>query len=243
LTTSKRLVSLSFEFFEDDYAGNLEKLLEGILKAPKGSIIVAPELCLTSFSFTKMDEAVLFGESALLKIKEASKDKIVIFTLITKEDKNYFNTALIIHDKTIKYTQSKHKLFKFGQEDSYFTAKKEDNIKIVEIDGIRFGILICFEIRFTRLWSKIQGADIIVIPALWGILRKKQFEIICDSMAVLNQAYVIASNSKNSDMASSSAIITPFGESLRDDSLSYLEYEADLKEIVKMRRYMDVGLR
>ena len=241
--TSKKLVVLSFSFFEDRYEDNLKKLLSGILKAPKGSIVLAPELCLTNFSFDDMDRASAFGESSMSKIKEASKDKIVSFSLTTKKDDNFFNTALIIHDGEIKYQQNKYKLFKFGDEDRYFKSGDEDKIQIVEIDGIKFATLICFEIRFKELWKKIEGADIILIPALWGKLRKKQFEIITSSLAVINQAFVMASDSKNSDMAGSSAIITPFGERLLDDSKDYLEFEADLNEIKKMRRYMDVGIK
>lgn len=243
LMTSKKLVVLSFAFFYDEYEENLQKLLIGILKAPKGSVVLAPELCLTNFSFDDMDKSAKFGEESLKKIKEASKDKIVSFSLTTKKDDNFFNTVLIIHDGEIKYRQDKYKLFKFGDEDKYFRAGDEDKIQIVEIDGIKFATLICFEIRFKQLWKRIEGADIVLVPALWGKLRKKQFEIITNSLAVINQAFVMASDSKNSDMAASSAIITPFGESLLDDSKDYLEFDADLSEIKKMRRYMDVGIK
>ena len=119
----------------------------------------------------------------------------------------------------------------------------DEDIKIVEVNGIRIAVLICFEIRFCDLWRKIQGADIIFVPALWGKLRKKQLEIISDALAVVNQAYVIVSNSKNDNMASSSAIITPFGDSYRDDKKELLEIEFDKNLVNKMRRYMDVGIR
>jgi hypothetical protein len=85
--------------------------------------------------------------------------------------------------------------------------------------------------------------DILLVPALWGILRKRQLEIISDSLAVINQCYVMVSNSKNEDMASSSAIITPFGECVRDDEKDILQMQYDKKEIIKMRRYMDVGIK
>jgi len=241
--TSRKLVILSYAFFEDRYEQNLEKLLNGILKAPKGSIVLAPELCLTNFSFDDMEKSAKFGEEALKKIKDASKDKIVSFSLTTKKDGDYFNTVLIISDGIVKYEQNKYKLFKFGDEDKYFKAGDEEDIKIVEIDGIKFATLICFEIRFKQLWQRIEGADIILIPALWGKLRKKQFEIITSSLAVINQAYVMASGSKNSDMAASSSIITPFGDRVLDDSKDYLELETDLSDIKKMRRYMDVGIK
>jgi len=242
LTTSKNLVALQFPFFEDKYEENLKKLTTLIKESPKDSVVVAPELCLTNFSFDKMQEAADFGEVALKEILELSKERVIALTLTEKIDGKFYNSAKILHNGKVIHTQPKIKLFKFGDEDKYFQAGDEKNIKIVKIDGLRYAILICFEIRFIQFWQQLQGADIIMIPALWGKLRKEQFEAITRSMAIINQAFVIASDSSNSDMASSSGIITPFGKEYRDDNSQFITLNADLKEIKKMRRYMDIGL-
>jgi predicted amidohydrolase len=242
LTTSRKLVTISFDFYEDAYEKNLKKLIDGVKSAPSSSIVLAPELCLTNFSFDKMDKASKFGEKALEELKKLSYEKIISFSLTTKRNKKFYNTSVLLYDGKIVYQRDKYKLFKFGDEHKYFEAGCKEDIKIVEVDGIKFGILICFEIRFIELWKKLQGVDILLVPALWGILRKKQLEIISNSLGIINQCYIMVANSKNSDMASSSAIITPFGEVVRDDSKDMLEMEFDKKEITKMRRYMDVGI-
>ena len=242
MTTFKQLVSISYDFYDDSYEKNLAKLLEGIKRAKNGSIVLAPELCLTNFSFNDIQKASNFGSRAIPKILELSKDKLISFSLTTKRDDKYYNTAIICYNGKIVFQRDKYKLFRFGDEHKYFSEGSLEDVKIVEIDGVRFAILICFEIRFTTLWEKIKGADVILIPALWGILRKEQLEIISNSLAVINQAYVIVSNSKNSDMAGSSAIITPFGEQVRDDKKDFLEMDFKKSEIKKMRRYMDVGI-
>ncbi len=244
MTTSKKeLIALQFPFFEDKYEENLQKLIGYIQKAPTGSVVVAPELCLTNFSFDKMEESAQFGERALKKLLELSNDKVIAFTLTEKINGKFYNSAKILYEGKVMHTQPKMKLFKFGDEDKYFQEGSEENIKIVEIDGLKYAILICFEIRFINFWERLQGADIILIPALWGILRKEQFEAITKSMAIINQAFVIASDSSNSNMASSSGIITPFGEEFRDDDNEFISYQANLNEIKKMRRYMDVGIK
>jgi predicted amidohydrolase len=242
MTSKKELIALQFPFFEDSYEENLRKLVTYIKQAPDGSTIVAPELCLTNFSFEKMDEAAKFGEEALEEIRELSLNKTIIFTLTQKQEDKFYNNAKIIHNGQIIYSQAKANLFKFGDEDKFFIAGKQKDIKIVEIDGLKYAILICFEIRFINLWEQIKGADIIVIPALWGKLRKEQFEAITKSLAIINQAFVIVSDSANDNMASSSGIITPFGIEYRDDDSECISHLADLKEIKKMRRYMDIGL-
>jgi predicted amidohydrolase len=103
--------------------------------------------------------------------------------------------------------------------------------------------MICFELRFIELWKKLQGADIICIPSMWGEPRKEHFETLTKALAITNQCYVIASNSSNVDMASSSGIINPFGKYIRDDSANILIDTYDQNEIKKMRRYMNIGLK
>ena len=240
--TSKQLVALQFSYHDSSYHDNLSHLLKLIKQSDENAIVLAPELCLTNFSFDKMDEAAAFGKKALAKILPLSKNRVIAFSMTEKRDGKFYNTSKILFAEKIVHSQDKVKLFKFGQEHDYFEAGSEEKIKIVEINGIRFAILICFEIRFTQLWDLIKGADVIMIPALWGKLRKSQLVSITTAMAIINQAFVIVADSSQEDMASASGIITPFGKALRDDAKEFISLDTDLKEIKKMRRYMDIGL-
>ena len=58
----------------------------------------------------------------------------------------------------------------------------------------------------------------------------------------MNQCYVIASNSTNENMASSSGIINPFGIEKRDDNQNIISLQYDKKEIKEMRRYLNIGI-
>ena len=77
---------------------------------------------------------------------------------------------------------------------------------------------------------------------MWGIKRKDHYESISKALALVNQAFVVASNSANSNMAKGSAIITPFGDTIKDDSKTILEKEFSKDEILKIRKYIDIGL-
>ncbi|WP_281951825.1 carbon-nitrogen hydrolase family protein [Nitrosophilus kaiyonis] len=239
--TSKNLCSLQFKTSEN-FEKNLLVLKNLIKSTPKNSIIVAPEVCLTGFAYDRFDEAANFSKQAIKEILPLTDNKIVTFTTIEKKEDGFYNIAKVIYKKEIVYEQPKVKLFKFGGETEYFEAGSLDDIKIFEIDGIKFGLLICFELRFLEIWQRLKGADIILVPAMWGKLRKKHFEQFTEALAVMNQCFVIASDSANDDMAKSSAIISPFGEVFRDDRLVKLCKNCDLNEIRKMRRYMDIGL-
>lgn len=226
----------------NDFEENLQTLKDLINSCTQNSIILAPELAIVGFAYTKMQKASEFSKKAIEELKELSQNKIIAITTIIKEDDKFFNRLFILFNKKIVHTQDKIKLFPLGDEDKFFTPAKEQNIKIIEINGIKIATLICFELRFPTLWEQIKGADIILNPAMWGVKRKEHYESISKALALVNQCFVVASNSANSNMAKGSAIICPFGEVIKDDSKTILEADFDKNEILKVRKYIDIGL-
>ena len=236
------LVSLQFET-TSNYENNLAKLISLINLCEKNSLILAPELCLSGFDYENFLQASLFSNNAIEILTKLSDDKTICITMIMKKDDKFYNTLFVFHNKNIIHTQSKVKLFTLGNEDKYFTSGDKKDIKIFEINGIKISALICFELRFVDYWKLLQGSDIILIPAMWGKIRKQNYESLTNSLAILNQCYVIASDSTNNDMASSSGIISPFGKEIRDDNKEIISIFYDKKEIKKMRKYLDVKIK
>jgi omega-amidase len=225
-----------------DFFQNLEHLKELIKQCDDKSIILAPELALTGFCYDRMQEASNFALKAIEEIRELSENKTVALTFITKKEDNFFNTLHLFSDKKIIHTQSKFKLFPLGDELEHFSAGKENDIKIIEINGLKIATLICFELRFPKLWEKVKGADIILNPAMWGLKRKDHYETISKSLALVNQCFVIACNSADNNMAKGSAIISPFGNVTKNDEQEIIKEEIDLEEIKKVRTYINIGL-
>ena len=220
------------------YQKNLDKLLELIKENQDKQIIVAPEVYLTAYDYEHLTTAAKFSAKALKILKSKVNNQIVVITLILEEGDYFVNQAVVIHKHKVVYKQNKVKLFKLGDEDLYLMAGKKKKIQPFEIDGVKYALLICFELRFKDLWKQIEGADVVLIPARWGLARKKHLEILSTALAVMNQCYVLLSNSSNSDMASSSAIISPNGRVLLDDSKEAITGTIDFREIKKMRRYI-----
>jgi len=239
--TSRSLYSLQFKT-TSNFETNLSKLESLILKCENNSIILAPEVCLSGFYYEDMRSASIFTLQAIKKLKVLSINKIIALTMIEEKESNYYNTLFVFFNGEIVYKQSKVELFTIGGEIENF-KKISIPFKIFEIDGIKFGALICFELRFINHWQELRGADIILVPAMWGKSRKKHFEQLNSALAIANQCYVIASDSSNEDMAKSSAIITPFGDIKSGDTKELLQYEFKNSEIKKMRRYIDVGIQ
>lgn len=227
----------------NNYETNLENLKQLIIDASDDSIILAPELALTGYSYHNIDEAANFTTKAIEEIKKLSQNKSIALTMITKEDENYFNTFFLISDKEIVHQQSKNKLFTLNDEEVYFCAKGEHHINIFEHKGIKIGVLICFELRFIELWQNLRGADLILVPAMWGSQRKENFITLSNALATINQCYVMSSSPTNEEFSANSAIISPNGEALRDNSKKVITSSFDFNEIKKIRRVLYTGLR
>ena len=217
------------------YEENLSKLIS-LIEESSADLIVAPELVLTNFDYEHFEEASAFYDIALSRLLELISDKILVLTLTKKENNNFYNQAVVIHNHQVVYRQNKYKLFTLGDELKYFEAGEEKNICTFTINGISYALLICFELRFKELWREIEGVDVVLIPARWGKTRKKHLETLSQALAIMNQSFVVLSNSADEDMAHSSSIISPWGEVTMDDNLEIIEADIHLKEVKKVRR-------
>ena len=220
------------------YQENFDTLLEYLHLHQDKHIVVAPEVFLTGFDYEHMTTAAKFSASALKQLKKEVDEQIVVVTLILEDGDDFVNQAVVIHKHKIVHKQNKVKLFKLGDEDLYFRAGKKKKIQPFVIEGVRYALLICFELRFKELWGQIEGADVVLIPSRWGAARKAHVEILSRALAVMNQCYVVLANSADKEMAKSSGIISPSGEIVMDDNKESIEATIDFREIKKMRRYI-----
>ena len=226
-----------------NYNNNLQTLLTLIKETSDNTLIVAPEVCLTAYDYNNFDAVLEFASYAIEEIKKVSFNKIIILTIIEKRDGEVFNFAKVFHNGEVVYERAKARLFRFGDEHKYMSEGSDDNIRIVEVDGIKIAIFICFELRFKELWKNSEGADVIAVPSYWGVLRTEHFKAFTQTLAIMNQCFVVASDSLDEECTKMSGIINPQGEVQRNGKEASLTVEFSKKEIDSMRRYMDVGLK
>ena len=236
------LCSLSF-LTSSNYSDNLQTLLSLINATKENSIVVAPEVCLTAYDYANFEAVLDFAPNAVEEIKKASLNKTVILTIIERRGEEVFNFVKVFYNGEVVYERPKVRLFRFGDEHKYMSEGSDDSIKIIEVNGIKIALFICFELRFKELWQMSEGADVIAVPSYWGALRTEHFKAFTQTLAIMNQCYVVASDSMNEDCTKMSGIITPQGEVHRNGNKPCLELEYKPKEITLMRRYMDVGIK
>ncbi|HHH72669.1 MAG TPA: carbon-nitrogen hydrolase family protein [Sulfuricurvum sp.] len=241
ISDSRPLCSLVFRTQGRSYEENLDTLLSLIDQTPEDAIVLAPEVCLTGFDYENFAAAADFSLRADTRLRRYAERRTIVLTMIVRRAEGYFNVARVYHNGKIVHEQAKAKLFALGEEDRWFEAGGSEAVAVFEIDGIRMGILICFELRFTALWEQLKGAEIIFVPAQWGRLRASHFDILGKGLAVANECYVVQSDTDNDDTTGIGGVITPFGDGARNREAILLQ-EYIPQEVKKMRRYLNVGI-
>lgn len=222
---------------------NLARVLKAIQESEEGAILLTPELVFSGFCYQKMEEANEFSKYATEQLLKASTKHTIITTMIEKKRHKFYNNLKVFSRGELVHKQAKYELFLLGDEHLHFAPGSINEIIPFRIDSINCGALVCFELRFIELWSRLKGVDIIFIPAQWGKARKDHFETLCKALAIANESFVVASGSASLNMAKSSAIISPYGRVYKDDSLEVIHAKIDLAEVEKMRKYINIGLK
>lgn len=111
------------------------------------------------------------------------------------EGEKYYNTCPVFdRDGNLIALYSKLHLYSYyGCNEADYISSGEYPI-MVELDGVKFGLTICYDIRFPELYRAYAeaGADVLVNCAAWGSKKPIPWEIMTKSRAVENQSYMIA---------------------------------------------------
>jgi 5-aminopentanamidase len=131
------------------------------------SLICFPECFLQGYLTEKVlaeKYAINLNSLAFKSIlKQLAKNKpMIAFGLIEEEDKNLFNTAVVIKEGELMGKYRKIHLLKGEQ-----IFKSGSEYPVFEINGLRFGINICYDTQFTEASVNLanQGVKLILCPA------------------------------------------------------------------------------
>lgn len=219
-----------------DYEQNLELLIRRIEES-KADLVLAPEVFLTGFDYEHFDRAAGFANQARSALEKLSNTKAIALTMIEQIDGKFYNSFKCFASGKLVHDQRKQELFVLGDETRYFEAGSADQTMFFELNGWKIGVLICFELRFPTLWHKLNGCDMVLVPAQWGKARADHLSILSNALAITNRAFVVVANSANDDMAKRSAIYSPWGE-----KAEHLIANIDKKEIKKAKRLIPYGV-
>lgn len=206
-----------------------ERLIE---LAKNSDVIILPELWSTGYYPTPVENfADKDGKRTSEFICAAARKfsvNIIGGSVIVSSGEEIFNRCIVANRRgEIVATYDKTHLFSFAQENKVFRAGNK--ISTVELDGVRCGLAICYDLRFPEFIRKIAlaGAEIIFIPAAWSLKRLTPRQILTKARAIENQVFVVFANSSGK-----SEIVNPRGEVIAESGRGeeILTTEIDLRE-------------
>ena len=186
-----------------DKKSNFEKISSLASTIQNTDVIVLPEVWTVGWScedFLSSAEYIKHSETIEF-LKELAKQKnanVIGGSFIQKVDgTNCFNTCPVIDRKgnLIALYNKNHLYSYYGCHEGKY-IKAGENAVMVNLDGINFGLTICYDIRFPEIYRTYRksGADVFVNCAAWASTKPMQWEMMTRSRAIENQTFMVAVN-------------------------------------------------
>ena len=84
----------------------------------------------------------------------------------------------------------------FSMQESINVTPGDEVPPLVEIGGLKFGLMTCYDVRFPELGRRLaaDGADVLVLPAAWvkGPMKERHWELLVTARALENTCWMIA---------------------------------------------------
>lgn len=148
-----------------------------------------------------------------------------------------YNSAVFISDKG-DVIGNMRKVNAWGQEKLKFREGKEFPVYDTPLGKI--GIMICYDVEFpepSRIMA-LKGAELVFVPAVWGIPAEDRWHIDLSGNALFNLFFMAGSNPVGDGACGCSKVVHPSGKVLAQagpENEEILYCDIDLNDVVKER--------
>ncbi|MDQ6624406.1 MAG: carbon-nitrogen family hydrolase [Verrucomicrobiota bacterium] len=207
-----------------DIASNVRKMREFAerAKAAGADWVVFPEMSDTGYVMSVVREkAARWSEGAVPELQAAAQKHSlgIIAGVSERTDDCIFNTQVVIdRNGAIVGKYRKTHLFSPAPIEEHKCFAAGDERSTVATDGLRFGLSICYDLRFPEFYRGLaceNGANVFIISSAWPFPRVEHLRVLATARAIENQSYVVLANRVGTDngitFCGSSAIIDPYG--------------------------------
>jgi predicted amidohydrolase len=215
-------------------------------------LVVLPEMFTTGFDMkpASMAEAAEGETLQWMRRMAAKYDCAVAGSIAVAEDKSplpheYFNRFYFVKPDGSTTHYDKHHLFTLSGENRRYVAGEQR--VVVKWRGIRWLLLVCYDVRFPA-WIRYRGDyDGILLVANWPTSRISAWDTLVRARAIENQCYVAAANRVGQDLVTEynghSVILDAYGRELAEapeGEEAILTAEIDLPSLETFRRKFPV---
>ena len=185
-----------------DNAGNVARMIDQLRITTKegARLSIFPECAVPGYCFGSLAEARPYAEPiagpSAKRMVEACRETncYAVFGMLERDGERVFNVAVLTGPQGVVGVYRKVHLPYLGID--MFTTPGDQPFAIHEVEGVRVGMLICYDAAFPEAARAlaILGADLIVLPTNWppGAETMASCSIPCRAME--NQVYFAAVN-------------------------------------------------
>jgi predicted amidohydrolase len=209
-----------------DKAGNLEKISSAVGEAAlRGArLVVFPEASMYHFgkpadplgpAAEPLDGAFVRALTAL-----ATQHGVWILAGMFERidgDARVYNTLVLVDERgALRDVYRKIHLYDaFGYKESDRMRPGDGTTLLFELDGIRFGALTCYDLRFPEQMRELtrSGAQAVLLPTAWlaGPLKEMHLATLLRARAIENTVYVGAADQCPPGYCGNSVLYDPLG--------------------------------
>lgn len=224
-------------------------IIERAVADAQGDLVIFPELFLTGYTTApELKDTVAVGferwREDLLRISCESGKWLMVGAPYPDGDslKNVLWT--VSPDGGEKIYEKLH-LAEFGEFEEGSAFVPGNSGMMVDIDGFRFGLTICYDMFFPELYRRyaLMGADVLVCSSASPMRSRGPFDKVLPARAVENTCYVLFVNNVGEqgkfEFFGGSRAISPIGHvtaECEDSQHCILEVEIDRKELERARK-------
>ena len=179
---------------------NLERIGRAVGEAAAAGAVLAvlPEAAVTGYAFGSLEEARpvarragVSAHNVIAGLAEMHRMTVICGTL-EAQGEEVFNASLMATPDGRRYTYRKMHLPYLGVD--RFTTPGPDAPSVVEVGGLRIGVLICYDLRFPEAarMCALDGADLIALPTNWPVGVEFHPGIFAPARAAENHCYLLA---------------------------------------------------
>ncbi|MFA8432923.1 MAG: nitrilase-related carbon-nitrogen hydrolase [Marinifilaceae bacterium] len=192
-----RLEIIQFAPVLGDLEATLLKLEKMFFKAQYADWVVLPELANSGYNFKDREEAFSIAESTddsrfleFIMLQCKKYDLRVCTGFCERVGDKLYNSSVLVDAKGVLGTY--RKLHLFMREKEIFEPGNL-GAPLFEVDGVKIGMLICFDWMFPEIWRKlaIEGADLIFHSANLVLPHAQN---VVPTYSLVNRIYIATAN-------------------------------------------------
>lgn len=162
-------------------------------------IVVLPEVWTTGWYCEIFKDKADYSnetETFLLNLSKKYNVNIIGGSYIRATEDGFKNTCPVVRRGEKDVVARYEKIHLYAPDGEAVYVKEGKTPVIVDIEGLKIGLSICYDIRFPELFRSYINSpfppELMINMSAWPLTRKEQYSIMAASRAIENQCYFLA---------------------------------------------------